>query len=119
MEIVSFIIGNDRSSTFLIFVPGTWTVILVAPDLLSDSIEHAIGVRDGPVKHKPNTTYAQNRLPTVGCFQSLLSNFTNNANPAYPTYLWCFGFFLGRLRSCMELDGVHNLGTRSLVCTVA
>ncbi len=71
MGIVSFIIGNDRILTFLLFVPGTWTVTLVAPDLLSDSSEDEIGAREGAVKHKPNTTYVQHHLLTGILFSIL------------------------------------------------
>ena len=71
MGIVSFSIGNDRISTFLIFVPGTWTVILVAPDLFSDNIEDEIGAREGSVKHKPNTTYVRHHLLTGILFSIL------------------------------------------------
>ena len=111
MDTVSSIIDRDRCSTLRLFVPGTWTVILVTPDPLSDSTEDAIRNREGPGKHKPNTNYLQNRLLTVGCFQCLPVKFANNANPAYSSYLWCLGFFLRRLRSSMEPDGVHYLET--------
>ncbi len=106
-------------SAFRPLVPENWTSILVTQDVLPDSIERAIGAGEWPVRHKPNTAYVQNLLLTVGRFQCLLPNSINNANIAYPTYLWCLGFFSGYLKSSMEPDGVHNLGTWSLVYTVA
>ncbi len=62
METVSFIIGDDRSSTFLLFALRISTAILATPDLFLDSIEDEIGAREGPVKHNPNTTYVQQYL---------------------------------------------------------
>ncbi len=52
-----------RRSSYSCLEPG---LISVALDLSPGSIEDAVGAREGPVKHKPNTTYVKNRLLTVG-----------------------------------------------------
>ncbi len=48
------------------------------PDLLSDSTGDAIGAREEPVKHKPDTAYVQNHLLTDICFQYLNSDSLKN-----------------------------------------